>query len=514
MNLFKNKHIEILLALVCVLLLLTAVLTFYNRKVMEESTLKRTQVEAAKLEFVYEANENIRHMDVGLRGYAVTHLRKWLYLSPSEILDDQENSYIRLDSILKSQGYNDVKGTEALLEFRAFFKYYFEYFVSMVSDLDRNDTLQFMKDFIVDKGELYGPAVRKAKRYIFDFEDSMDQQAKEAYSSAMSRISYLQIIMIILALPTIYLVIRKLNEDKRYQFALLEKLDLTQREYIFNPGESIGIKSIARVIDTSIANFKQAAHFLTQISSGTYDMDWEGMNVSNADLNTNTLSGKIISLQTDLKRIKQEDDRRNWTNNGLTEVSDKVRLKNTDLKELVEDVLFFIVKYVKASHGGVYLLEETENKYLNLTACYAFDRKKYLTRRIEIGEGLLGQVFLEKETQYVENIPKGYLFISSSMGSSEPKSLILVPLKFDDHPLGVLELASFQTLRDFEIIFIEKAVEILSGAVVKVSASIKTLALLNKTQEQAEQLRASQEIMRQQIEELTAMQESTKHLQG
>ena len=43
--------------------------------------------------------------------------------------------------------------------------------------------------------------------------------------------------------------------------------------------------------------------------------------------------------------------------------------------------------------------DDSEDIHLELASCYAFEREKFLSRRIEIGENLIGQVFLEKKTE-------------------------------------------------------------------------------------------------------------------
>ena len=46
---------------------------------------------------------------------------------------------------------------------------------------------------------------------------------------------------------------------------------------------------------------------------------------------------------------------------------------------------------------------------LRLRASYAYDRKKFISKRVEIGEGIIGQCYLEAQTIYMAKVPNNYL---------------------------------------------------------------------------------------------------------
>jgi GAF domain-containing protein len=169
------------------------------------------------------------------------------------------------------------------------------------------------------------------------------------------------------------------------------------------------------------------------------------------------------------------------------------------------------VKYAGAKVGGLFILEEEEENAqqscLMLRACYAYERKKHLTKKVEIGEGVIGQCYLEGETVYLAKVPNNYLSITSGLGDASPSSLLVIPLKTNDRIEGVLELASLKPFQDYEINFLEKLGELLASSIVTVRTGEKTARLLKISQEQAEEMRAQEEEMRQNMEELQATQE-------
>ena len=59
------------------------------------------------------------------------------------------------------------------------------------------------------------------------------------------------------------------------------------------------------------------------------------------------------------------------------------------------------------------MLDENKEKkeVLNLISIYAWKRKKYLEKQVEIGEGLLGQAVLEQDTLYITDVPNDFVHI-------------------------------------------------------------------------------------------------------
>ncbi len=222
------------------------------------------------------------------------------------------------------------------------------------------------------------------------------------------------------------------------------------------------------------------------------------------NLRDNLLKNKNIEI---LRR--KEDDQRNWVAEGLAKFSEILRKNNDNLNDLAYSIIHNLVKYVNANQGGFFILQdqEEEEKYFEMSACYAYDRRKFADRRIDWGDGLIGTCALEKKTIYMTNVPQDYVTITSGLGKATPSCLLIVPLIVNDEIHGVLEIASFKKFEPFEVEFVEKVAESIASTISTVKINVRTARLLKESQEQAEVLASQEEQMRQNMEELQATQE-------
>jgi GAF domain-containing protein len=221
--------------------------------------------------------------------------------------------------------------------------------------------------------------------------------------------------------------------------------------------------------------------------------------------------GKLLNqMILEMKEIDQNEKQRNWANEGFAIFSEILR-NNLDQNMLYDVYIREIVKYLSANQAGLFVLNHSsDEESLELVATYAFNRKKYINKSLKVGEGLVGQCFYEKETIFLKDVPSDYLEITSGLGSASPRCILMVPLIYNNQIEGVLELASFQELKNYEIAFVERICEILASAILNVANNDKTKILLEESQLRAVQLKARDEEMRLKMEELLATQEEMK----
>ncbi|MBL3655753.1 PAS domain S-box protein [Fulvivirga sediminis] len=233
-------------------------------------------------------------------------------------------------------------------------------------------------------------------------------------------------------------------------------------------------------------------------------------------LDTDTeLCHTILSVDADMKKFNEAEHKRNWGIEGLAKFSELLRSHEKNIHELSEGIISNLVRYVAANQGGIFIhQQEGDDEYLKLTASYAYDKVRIREKRIEIGQGQVGQCYLEKETVCLLDVPQGYVSITSGIGEATPENVILIPMKLNEKVYGVIELASFQVFLDYEIRFLEQLAENIASMFASMRNNEKTSHLLEEAQGLATELQSREEEMRQNVEQLSATQEEMQRKQS
>lgn len=510
-NKIKENFITVSLTLIMALLIFNAGLIFYNRQSMIANNRLQDQTEEVRRVWTGIFESNLRRMDLGLRGYALT--RNPQLLDPYRTgVRDMPVSVRLIDSLLAVQGLDSTR--QQFASFAQMLNDYVAHSETMRTFAERDSLEAFVGLLNQDKGYDLWQAFAPMFTSVLAYQDQLMEEARLRYQRALNRNVIFQVALIIITIPSLIAVIYRIRRETRARKKLLKEFEENNRKYLFDPGTDLEDKA-EKIISNSIHNLKKTSTFIKSIAGGDYSVNWEGLNDQNSALNKDNLTGNLIKMRDQMKSVKENDERRIWNTDGLARFSEVARNNQNNIEKLSNEVIRFLTKHMRAQQGSLFILhdEQGEDTYLKLSACYAFDKKKYVEKRIGIGSGLVGEAFLQRQPVLLTEVPKGYISITSGLGDATPRCLVIIPMKYNDRVEAVLELASFNKFELHEVEFLEKAGEVIASSISATKINERTSKLLSETQQQAESLRSQEEELRQNMEEMQATQESLKRLE-
>ncbi len=225
-------------------------------------------------------------------------------------------------------------------------------------------------------------------------------------------------------------------------------------------------------------------------------------------LKDDAIGEALSAVRGQLQQLKEEESKRNWVNDGLARFSEILRDK-TELGQYSQKIVSQLVKYLGANQAALFLEESDlqSGRYLEMIACYAYDRKKFIERRVNEGEGILGQCMLEKDFVFITDVPSSYVKITSGLGEATPRNIVVAPLIFNEQFYGAIELALFEVMKPHQVEFLKRVVENIASEMASMKGYQRTQSLLNESKSLTAELQTREEEMKQNLEELAATQE-------
>lgn len=339
---------------------------------------------------------------------------------------------------------------------------------------------------------------QSAQTTVSDIADSMNNFLRSTIITGVFLIVFSLLTMYVMSKYTIKPIVR-LRE-----FLKLMSQGILPDDHIVTANNEIG--DIARTLNNFIDNMKRTSQFALEIGKENFEAEYTALGEDDV------LGNSLITMRENLKKAsekeqkrKKEDEIRNWTTQGLAQFGDILR-QSANIESLSYDVIEKALELVGAIQGALYILEDSNesDKHFRMTAAIAYGRKKLMSRRVEMEEGLVGRCAFEQATVYLKQVPQDYVRITSGLGDANPSVILLIPLMSNEKIYGIMELASFNPLEEYQIKFLEQVSENIAGTLATVKINEKTAILLEESQHKGEELSAQEEEMRQNMEELQA----------
>jgi PAS domain S-box-containing protein len=261
---------------------------------------------------------------------------------------------------------------------------------------------------------------------------------------------------------------------------------------------------------------KQLSEFRNEIThaiSGIKEIGQDKFDDILRSIGNEEIKTSLLDTHSKIVDLRKKDSENNWVTQGIASIA-QIKGKNNDLDEYAYQIISSVVKYLKANQGGFFILhEENGEDYFELTASYAYEKRKFAVKRIYPGEGLIGQAYYEKDAIYLTEVPNDYVRITSGLGEALPRCICVVPLLSEGNIYGAIEIASFQKLQPHEMLYLRDVGESVGYNLHAIEGNSRTERLLNESQQMAQEVKSQEEELRQNMEELTTTQEQMRRKQ-
>ncbi|HEX6591415.1 MAG TPA: GAF domain-containing protein, partial [Moraxellaceae bacterium] len=183
--------------------------------------------------------------------------------------------------------------------------------------------------------------------------------------------------------------------------------------------------------------------------------DWA---ISIVNTSRDELGRMLQSIQKMRDRLKarfDEDRRAERIKTTVAELGNRMRGDMT-MEQLSENILNYLVPSLNGQVGLLYMPQGDE---LTLTGSYAFTFRKNLSNKIKLGEGLVGQAALEKKQIVLARVPDDYIVVSSGLGETAPRHIVVTPILHEGELRALLEIGSLGEFGAEELEILQLGVE-------------------------------------------------------
>ncbi|SFD56330.1 Signal transduction histidine kinase [Chitinophaga sp. CF118] len=446
-----KRNLLIGFGLSLLLLVVSSVASFFSIKNLLESGLQvdHTNKVISELENTISL---MKDSETGQRGYLLTDDEQ--YLEPYKGAFDSALASLNRIEVLTIDNpaqQTSVRQLRVIINLRQ---------TILQRSIDARREGQAIRFENLQSGRLMMDSARKLVREMEDRE----KRLLAIRTASLQKISgYTPILIVIAALLALLItsvfyirVNRDFEERNKLQNALAEKdREITRRINI--------IRSLAEKIS--------AGDYSIRVNGGESD------DLGNLSLSLNRMAE---SLNNSFNLLSEKE----WLQTGIAGLNNRM-VGEKSLETLAVHIIEFLAEYTHSQVGALYLNER--NTTLKLTGSFAF---AYADNRLEIplGQGLAGQCAVSGKTILLKDIAPENITISYATGEIKPVTIIAVPVIYEGHVKGVIELASLKDYTPAHLSFLESVTHNVGIAINTSENRRRVQELLEETQVQSEEL--------------------------
>jgi len=460
-----NIHTKIiagyLFILICLVISLLIVMNRMSAMQQEVDFVSQHDIEVHNL--ANQIQKNVLDMETGMRGYVITGNEEYLepYHTASRNWLDNFN---KLHSLLASNGsqQRNLDEIKPLIQ-----KWFTNSAENVVNQKKINNQAALDQHFNNNKGKKMTDELRAHFDSFLENQNKLTSKRVEQLNQDNNNLKItLYGLIIVVTLITIATAVFLANS-------------------IVNT-----IKQVVRTIKNVTDSRETEVDLSTRIEVSTHD-------------ETRELAEAMNELLSSLEK-------QNWVQKGVAEISTMYQ-GMTDLTELTHAFITKLTPMLDAVYGVVYLRKSqgSEVRYVK-EAGYALVSEEAAGVSFGLGEGLIGQAAMDQRIFLIDNLPEEHFKVSSGLGKSSPRNLLVAPILVDGRVEAVVEIAAFQPFMAQHLTLLDLLQDKFGSAITNVAGRMEVERLLGESQVLTEELQAQSEELQAQSEELQMQQEQLR----
>ncbi|MFI1487556.1 HAMP domain-containing protein [Streptomyces sp. NPDC020747] len=261
-------------------------------------------------------------------------------------------------------------------------------------------------------------------------------------------------------------------------------------------------KRLTENVNELAGNLTRQVRAIAEVTSAVAEGDLTRSITVEASGEVAELKDNINSMVESLRETTRANQEQDWLKTNLARISGLMQ-GHRDLSVVAELIMDELAPLASAQYGAFYLAEEAGRGHeLRLVGSYGWPDDDGRPVRIPFGRSLVGQAARSRRTISVDELPPGYVTISSGLGRTVPNALVVLPITVEDQVLGVIELASVTRFTQIHQDFLDQLMETIGVNVNTIVANARTDELLDESQRLTTELQARSEELQVQQDEL------------
>jgi HAMP domain-containing protein/CheY-like chemotaxis protein/signal transduction histidine kinase len=214
-----------------------------------------------------------------------------------------------------------------------------------------------------------------------------------------------------------------------------------------------------------------------------------------------TLKDNINTMINNLRLTTDRNTEQDWLKTNLARFTNMLQGQR-DLVTVGRLLLSELTPLVNAQLGVIYQATSEEAPSLHLLAAYADDGINGHPEDLSLGQGLVGQCAADKRRLLISEMPAVTAPIGSALFKTVPRSIVVLPILFENQVKAVIELASISQFTELQLTFLDQLTTNIGIVLNSIEATMQTEGLLKQSQQLAGELQTQQRELQQTNEQL------------